>query len=323
MKALVKENGEKVQFTVDTGATISVIKSTHGKGKNENMSVRLADGSVKQAQKWTWGNIEGIVGGENLLGLRDLDKAENRNDVECACARFIKPIDNDAVIQQICQDTTVKNHKELKRILNLGVYSKYKNDVGLMTEHYVIRGAMPPCERQYNINSKALMELRETIKELTVLGVLALEDNPPCSMPIQAVAKPDGTWRMVHDLRELNRRTVKDKRSIINPFRTVSQIQNKRFKTCLDLSNGFWSVPIDYHSSLKTCFTFEGKGYRWNRLPQGFCNSPNVFQTRVEEVLAGLDTEVYIDNIYFTHDDEKEHLEVLEGVILRCKAAVY
>lgn len=205
--------------------------------------------------------------------------------------------------------------------MNLGVYSKYKNDVGLMTEHYVIRGAMPPCERQYNINSKALMELRETIKELTTLGVLALEDNPPCSMPIQAVAKPDGTWRMVHDLRELNRRTVKDKRSLINPFRTVSQIQNKRFKTCLDLSNGFWSVPIDYHSSLKTCFTFEGKGYRWNRLPQGFCNSPNVFQTRVEEVLAGLDTEVYIDDIYFTHDDEKEHLEVLEEVILRCKAA--
>ena len=321
LKAMVKQDGKKVQFTVDTGATVSVMKPTQGGTLNAKLAVRLADGSIAEIQKWKWGNLEGIAGHENLLGLRDLDKAENRSNDNYVQARFIKPIDNHAVIEKICQETMIEDHQELKRILNLGVYSEYKNDVGLMKENYVIKGGMPPSEAQYKINRGALTELGETIKELTALGVLALEDNPPCSMPIQAVPKPDGTWRMVHDLRELNRRTVKDKRSLINPFRTVTQLQNKRFKTCLDLANGFWSVPIDYHSSLKTCFTFEGKGYRWNRLPQGFCNSPNVFQTRVEEVLIGLDVEVYIDDIYFTHEDEKEHLDLLEEVILRCKAA--
>ena len=90
---------------------------------------------------------------------------------------------------------------------------------------------------------------------------------------------------------------------------------NLKYKTCLDLANGFWSVPLEKLSQLKTSFTFKGKSYCWTRLPQGYHNSPNAFQTVVEDVLEGEPVVIYIDDIYLTTDTEEEHLESLERVI--------
>ena len=53
----------------------------------------------------------------------------------------------------------------------------------------------------------------------------------------------------------------------------------------------------------------------WTRLPQGFCNSPNVFQSMVEQTFEGENIIIYIDYIYFSHDTESEHLECLDRVI--------
>ena len=53
----------------------------------------------------------------------------------------------------------------------------------------------------------------------------------------------------------------------------------------------------------------------WTRLPQGFCNSPNVFQSMVEQTFEGENIIIYIDYIYFSHDTESEHLECLYRVI--------
>ncbi|KAI3367034.1 hypothetical protein L3Q82_009668 [Scortum barcoo] len=71
----------------------------------------------------------------------------------------------------------------------------------------------------------------------------------------------------------------------------------------------------------KTAFTHKGKAYVWQRLPQGYKNSPNVFQSAVMDVLKDLGATIYIDDVFIADDTEEEHLEKLQKVIKRLTEA--
>ncbi|KAG7254367.1 hypothetical protein CRUP_006921, partial [Coryphaenoides rupestris] len=67
----------------------------------------------------------------------------------------------------------------------------------------------------------------------------------------------------------------------------------------------------------KTAFTHKGKAYVWQRLPQGYKNSPNVFQSPVMDVLDGLNATVYIDDVFIADDTEEDNLRRLKAVVER------
>ena len=317
---------------MDTGANVSTLNPATGKtNRAKQMTIQLADGQLKRAVVKTFGPIEGVEGHMNLLGVNDFPLADThvgkpppksrggRPSRICSATTFIKPRDILKIKTRLISESEIKDKNKLKQILDLGEYSALKNDVGFphQIEPHVIRGAMPPRVAQYPIDGKAIIEIGETIRELEALGVLEQVRDPPCNLPIQAVAKPDGTYRLVCNLVELNKRSARDSRSLINPNRTTKTMPNLKYKTCLDLANGFWSIPLEKFCQLKTSFTFKGKSYCWTRLPQGYHNSPNAFQTVVEDILEGEPVVIYIDDIYITTDTEEEHLEVLERVILK------
>ena len=95
----------------------------------------------------------------------------------------------------------------------------------------------------------------------------------------------------------------------------------KKFKSCIDLANGFFSLRLARASQGKTAFTHNGRAYVWERLPQGYKNSPNVFQSAVLRILQGLDVKVYIDDIYLADTTEEEHLARLERITERLTEA--
>ncbi|KAF0022147.1 hypothetical protein F2P81_025601 [Scophthalmus maximus] len=95
----------------------------------------------------------------------------------------------------------------------------------------------------------------------------------------------------------------------------------KKFKSCIYLANRFFSLRLAKQSQGKTAFTHKGKAYVWQRLPQGYKNSPNVFQSAVMDVLSGLGATVYIDDVFIADDTEEEHLERLQKVVERISAA--
>lgn len=105
---------------------------------------------------------------------------------------------------------------------------------------------------------------------------------------------------MVHNLIALNKRTLTDTRSMLNPSMTTRTLTNRKWKSSIDLANCFWPVPICELSTAKTAFTWEGKSYGWMVLPQGYKNAPNVAQCIIEEILEGLEVTIYIDDVYWT-----------------------
>ena len=71
----------------------------------------------------------------------------------------------------------------------------------------------------------------------------------------------------------------------------------------IDLSNAFFSVPLEKDSQYWFAFTFEGQRYTFTRLPQGYAESPTIFSEAISNCLAdfnppeGSQILVYVDDI--------------------------
>lgn len=61
----------------------------------------------------------------------------------------------------------VKDKEELMKIIGQGEYAKFKNHCGIIQmEPYEIEGGIPPYQKQYKTNKKAIKALEEDLREL-------------------------------------------------------------------------------------------------------------------------------------------------------------
>ena len=58
--------------------------------------------------------------------------------------------------------------------------------------------------------------------------------------------------------------------------------------TVIDLSNIFFSVLVHPDSQYWFAFQFEGKGYMFTRMPQGYAESPTVYNQALASSLSSL-----------------------------------
>lgn len=258
-------------FQVDTGADFSVIKPTETHGEFKKLIVVADfDGHEREKAVWGKGKIDVIIGTENLLSPDDLVKIGR-----------LGVVDQNKEIERIVREAQMSDKGELEKLLRkyMHAYAKFKNDCGRVQSKYehVIQGGIPPPQRQYKINSAAEKEIGMTIKELAEQGVirkLGKNETAVTNAPIQAVSKPDGSWRLVTNYKALNKVTVPDTRYLINCSEASGEVgREKNWLSKIDLANGFWSVPLAEESKGKTAFTYNGDQYIYNNLPQGLDES--------------------------------------------------
>ncbi|KAJ1157196.1 hypothetical protein NDU88_009911, partial [Pleurodeles waltl] len=70
----------------------------------------------------------------------------------------------------------------------------------------------------------------------------------------------------------------------------INNIVRKKYKTTLDISNGFFCQNLAHESWDLSAFSF-GSQKRSCRLPQGYKNSPGLFSARVTSLLHDIDPE--------------------------------
>ena len=327
---------------MDTGAEVSLHTGIPVAGYR---CVTLANGSDTLMGVGMKHGILGVVGPQDvepllapkdliMINLRDKTPVDDEKGLlfpsfdipeptKRVCIRYMHPTNVVKEIDQVVEASDCQEKDRLRAILMTGTYATHKNDVGKVDPKYThtIKGAAPGRQGQHRVDPRCKAELTSTIQELEKLGVLRKLDSALSNTPILGVPKPDGSWRLVHNLIALNVRSTRDTRSMINIARTTRNLPNERWKSSIDLKNGFWSVPIDDLSTRKTAFTWNGVSYGWTVLPQGYQNSPNVFQGVIEDILQGLDVTIYIDDVYWTSPSLDVHLDVLEKVITRLAKA--
>ncbi|KAJ1091603.1 hypothetical protein NDU88_004722 [Pleurodeles waltl] len=175
----------------------------------------------------------------------------------------------------------------------------------------------PQPQPQYPIKFEARASVRKILTQLEYQGVIE-PCVSPMNNPLFPVAKPDHSYRIVVDYRHLNGHTRTYAIQNSHSAALMNNIVRKKYKTTLDISNGFFCQNIAPESRDLTSFSAFGSQNFFCRLPQGYKNSPGLFSARVTEILHELDPEAlsYVDDIYLTDDELLQHLRRVARIVV-------
>lgn len=184
----------------------------------------------------------------------------------------------------------------------------------------VITGNPPPPTKPYPIKPEALTPIRETIKELKDKGII-VEMQSRCNSPIWPVKKSDQTWRLTVDYRNINSHADRLTPIVADPNTILSEVPSEHTVfSALNISNGFFSIPVHPDSQFWFAFTFEGWHFTFTRLSQGYHNSPTLLHRALSDVLSKLpkiesNVVQYVDDLLISSPDKETHIQDLEVIL--------
>ena len=174
----------------------------------------------------------------------------------------------------------------------------------------------PLASKPYRVPDVLKAEVREEVSKLVDLGVV-IESVSPWASPIVPVPKDDGSLRLCVDYRRLNAVTQGDPYYMSTLDEILERVGPSRCLSKLDLSKGFYQIPVEENSIDKTAFITPFGKYAFTRMPFGLRNAPSIFQRTMEIVLRGCYNFAapYIDDVVVYSENGSEHLVHLRLVL--------
>ena len=120
-------------------------------------------------------------------------------------------------------------------------------------------------------------------------------------------------------------KTVFDAEPISDQEEIFSQLSRDNLFTKMDLSKGYWQVPVAEDSKKYTAFVVPGVNgghFEFNFMPFGLVNSAQSFSRIRRKLLHGLkNVRNYIDDILIHTTTWEEHVKLLKEVLRRLRKA--
>lgn len=185
-----------------------------------------------------------------------------------------------------------------------------------------LKSAAGKAPRQ--MSREKMKEVERQVNSMLTLGLIR-QSTAPAVSHVMLAPKPGGKWRFCVDYRTLNVLSESLSWPIPNIKMMLDRIGSHRAKYygILDLSQGFYQVPLDERSKALTAFITWCGTFEWNRLPMGIKGAPPFFQMIMATiVLVGLIytiCELYIDDILVHAQTEDEFCDNLTQILERCK----
>ena len=103
----------------------------------------------------------------------------------------------------------------------------------------------------------------------------------------------------------------------------MMKLEGFQYGASLDLNMGYYHIELNPDSKKLCTIVLPFGKYEYQRLPMGLCNSPDIFQEKMSELMEGLEfVRAYIDDLLcITNGDFGDHLEKLELVFQRLQKA--
>eukprot|EP00731_Ephydatia_muelleri_P002671 Em0001g2671a len=218
----------------------------------------------------------------------------------------------------------------LTRFYKSKIVAKYQSlfqGLGTMGEPYKI--LLTPEAKPVSLFAprRVPIPLREQVlKELNrmeSLGIISKVDTPtPWCAGMVVVSKPNGTIRICVDLKPLNECVLREIYPLPKVDDILAQLTGATVFSKLDANCGFWQIPLEPSSRLLTTFVSPFGRFCFNKLPFGISSAPELFQKRMNEILAGCTgTLCLIDDVQVFGATQEEHDLRLGGVLARIQAA--
>ncbi|CAM4516070.1 unnamed protein product [Leuciscus chuanchicus] len=164
-------------------------------------------------------------------------------------------------------------------------------------------------------------KLRQTLDEMEERGIIQ-KSNSEWASPLVFVWKPSGELRICTDFRWLNQRTEKDAYPLPHQADALSSLGGNCYFSTMDLTSGFYNIPIHEDDRNYTACTTPVGLYEYNRMAQGLCNSPATFSRMMTSIFGDqnfLSLLCYLDDLLVFGKTEREALGGLEMVFSRLK----
>ena len=160
---------------------------------------------------------------------------------------------------------------------------------------------------------------RKEIDRLCKLGVLEKRADSEWACGTFIIPKKTHDVRVVTDYRVLNTMLVRRPFPIPKIKDLLQNLTGFRYATAIDLSMGYYSIPLSEKAQQLTSFLLPWGKYRYKRLPMGVKVATDVFQEVMNHVLGDLDyVQVYLDDVLLLTDGSYEdHMEKLKVVMQR------
>ena len=184
-------------------------------------------------------------------------------------------------------------------------------------------GVKPYHGRPYSIPKIYEQTLKEEIEHLVKAGVLRKVNHSEWGAPTFIIPKKDKTVRFITDFRELNKRIRRKPFPLPKIQELLLKLEGFQYATSLDLNMGYYHITLDADSRKLCTLVLPWGKYEYLHLPMGLCNSPDIFQEKMSDLMAGLEfVRVYLDDILaITKGTFDDHLEKLEQLLNRVSAA--
>ncbi|CAC5422384.1 unnamed protein product [Mytilus coruscus] len=205
----------------------------------------------------------------------------------------------------------------------------------------------PKYQRSYRLTPDKKQVLRDHLDHLLKQGIISPvgeTEDIPITSPIVLVSKRAkesrnsqnsnfnqssnslSQFRFCCDFRYLNSQSQQFFYGLPELQDLTESFSNRtpNFITHIDLSSGFFQMPISPDSQRYTAFNTCYGTYQFLRLPMGLSSSPGSFQLLMDKVLHGLTFNsclCYLDDVLITSETFEQHLSDLHEVFNRLQAA--
>ena len=164
-------------------------------------------------------------------------------------------------------------------------------------------------------------EMREIIDNQAhqmIADGLVGHSTSPFSAPIMLSKKKCGGWRFLTDFRKINERCNKVVFPLPRIEDSIQKLENPRFFSSMDLTKGFWQIPVHPDDRKFFAFSTENLHLEYLVAPMGCKNSPSYLSSLMQLVLRGLPIQhviSYLDDILIADSNMEDHLRHLDLVL--------
>ena len=174
------------------------------------------------------------------------------------------------------------------------------------------------CLRPYPVPRLHEAMFRKDTKKLVKVGVIEEANGPEWVAPSFDQPKPKTNHvRFLSDFRNLNRQLKLKPYPMPKICKMILNLEGFQYATSLELNVGYYHIRLRNQASNLCTIILPWGNYKYKHLPIARCNSPDIFQDKMNKCFCGFKfIRAYTnDLLIITKGDWYYHLKKLEQVL--------
>lgn len=236
------------------------------------------------------------------------------------------PLAAEETVRDVNLDPSIPEiHMEIRAVVNQfpDILTDIPHKTNLAECEIRVEDDTPVRTRQFPVPFAHKDIIRKEVEDMLKLGVIEPAQSP-YSSPVVLVRKRDKSIRFCVDFRRLNKKVIFDAEPLLDVEYIFAKLGKARYLSKIDLSRGYWQIPVLPTDRPKTAFTTDSGQFQFVVMPFGLKTAGACFSRMMRALLLPLrleEVDNFMDDILVATEKKERHLEVLQLVLQRLRVA--